>query len=69
MPKRVSDMKYRRFKAKYEGKVLKPEEPLDLPEGAEVNLLIVPSFSSVRGILRGAGKDSVTLQHQALRGG
>lgn len=57
-------MPYHRLKARYESKVLKPEQPLDLPEGTEVTLLIVPPFKSFLGILEGIKEDSVSLQHK-----
>ncbi len=57
-------MRYHRIKAKYEGKVLKPEHQLDLPEGTEVTLLVIPPFRSFLGILQDVKEDSVTLQHK-----
>ena len=57
-------MQYHRVKAKYEGQVLKPEYPLDLPEGTEVTLLVIPPFRSFRGILKDVKENSVTLQHK-----
>ena len=57
-------MQYHRLRAKYEQQVLKPEHPLDLPEGTEVTLLVIPPFRSFLGILQGVKEDSVTLQHK-----
>ncbi len=57
-------MNYRRLRAKYQENVLKPERPLDLPEGAEVTVVILPAFRSFCGILAEVKADSVTLQHQ-----
>lgn len=57
-------MQYQRLKAKYEGQVFKPEHSVDLPEGSEVTLLVIPPFSSFLGILHGVKEDSVTLQHR-----
>ena len=57
-------MQYYRLRAKYEKQILKPEHPLDIPEGTEVILLVVPPFRSFRGILGEVKEDAVTLQHR-----
>jgi len=53
-----------RRKARWENGVLKLEKPLDLPEGTEVTIIVVPSFFSLRGILKHVKQDSVSLQHE-----
>ena len=58
-------MEYERLKAKYEGQVFKPERALNLPEGTEVTLLIIPPFRSFLGLLDEIKEDSVTVQHKA----
>jgi predicted DNA-binding antitoxin AbrB/MazE fold protein len=57
-------MHYHRLKAKYENHVLRPEHPLDLPEGSEVTLLVITPFRSFKGILEEVKDDSVSLQHR-----
>lgn len=57
-------MQYYRLKAKYEGGMLKPDHSLDLPEGTEVTLLVIPPFRSFLGLLEEVKEDSVTLQHK-----
>jgi predicted DNA-binding antitoxin AbrB/MazE fold protein len=57
-------MHYHRLKAKYENYVLRPEHPLDLPEGSEVILLVITPFRSFKGILEEVKEDSVSLQHR-----
>jgi predicted DNA-binding antitoxin AbrB/MazE fold protein len=57
-------MQHYRLKAKYEGQAFKPEHALDLPEGTEVTLLVIPSFRSFLGILEEVKEDSVNLQHK-----
>jgi predicted DNA-binding antitoxin AbrB/MazE fold protein len=56
-------MKMERRKAKWENGVLKLDKPLDLPEGSEVTVIIVPTIASLRGILKHVQQDSVSLQH------
>jgi predicted DNA-binding antitoxin AbrB/MazE fold protein len=69
-------MKMERRKAKWENGVLKLDKPLDLPEGSEVTVIIVPTIASLRGILKHVQQDSVSLQHsvgeiwaEAMHGG
>ncbi|MFN3421000.1 MAG: antitoxin family protein [Armatimonadota bacterium] len=38
-----------RRKARWENGVLKLDKPLDLPEGTEVTVVVVPSFMDARG--------------------
>ena len=57
-------MQYQRLKATYEGQVLKPERLLDIPEGSEVTILVIPPFRSFRGILDKVKEDGVSLQHK-----
>ena len=52
-----------RLKAAYENGVLKPDRPLDIPEGAEVTIAVIYPFETFRGILRSVKEDSVSLQH------
>ncbi len=56
-----------RRKARWENGVLKLDRPLDLPEGTEVTVIVVPPFSSLRGILKHVRQDSVSLQHDVGR--
>lgn len=55
-----------RYKARWENGVLKLDKPLDLPEGSEVTVIIVPPFSALRGILKHVQHDSVSLQHSEI---
>ena len=57
-------MQYHRLKATYDGKVLKPERALDIPEGTEVTLIVVVPFRTFRGLLSEVKEDGVTLQHK-----
>ena len=52
-----------RRKAKWENSVLKLDKPLDLPEGTEVAVIVVPTLASLRGILKHMRQDSVSLKH------
>jgi len=52
-----------RRKAKWENGVLKLDKPLDLPEGTEVAVIVVPTLASLRGILKHMRQDSVSLKH------
>ncbi|MFN4178688.1 MAG: antitoxin family protein [Armatimonadota bacterium] len=52
-----------RRKARWGNGVLKLDKPLDLPKGTEVTVIVVPTFSSLRGILKHVRQDSVSLQH------
>ena len=56
-------MRQYRVKAAYQNGVLKPERPLDLPEGAQVTIAVIYPFESFRGILTSVKEDSVALQH------
>jgi len=47
-----------RRKAKWENGVLKLDKPLDLPEGTEVTVIVVPTIASLRGILKHVQQDS-----------
>ena len=56
--------------------VLKLDKPLDLPEGTEVAVIVVPTLASMRGILKHVQQDSVSLKHsvgeiwaEAMHGG
>lgn len=51
-------------KALCENKSLKPLEDLNLTEGEEVNIIVVPDFAHFRGILKEVKEDSVSLQHR-----
>jgi len=55
----------KKVKARYENCTLKIEEPLQLKEGEEVEVIIVPKFSKFKGILKYLNIDSVSLQHLA----
>ena len=57
-------MRYQRIKAKYEEKVPKLEHVLDLAEGTEVTVLVIPPFRSFLGILEDVKEDSITLQQK-----
>lgn len=46
------------------GQAFKAEHGLDLPEGTDVTLLVIPSFRSFLGILAEIKEDGVTLQHK-----
>ena len=66
----------KRRKAKRENGVLKLDKPLDLPEGTEVAVIVVPTLASMRGILKHVQQDSVSLKHsvgeiwaEAMHGG
>jgi len=66
----------KRRKAKWENGVLKLDKPLDLPEGTEVAVIVVPTLASMRGILKHVQQDSVSLKHsvgeicaEAMHGG
>jgi len=52
-----------RRRARWENGVLKLDKPLDLPEGAEVTVIVVPTIASLRGILKHVRQDSVSLKH------
>ena len=52
-----------RRRAKWENGVLKLDKPLDLPEGAEVTVIVVPTLASLRGILKHVRQGSVSLKH------
>jgi len=51
-------------KARYENSTLKTKEPLQLKEGEEVDVIIVPKFSKFKGVLKNLDVDSVSLQHK-----
>ncbi len=53
-----------RRKAKWENGVLKLDKPLNLPEGTEVTVIVVPSIASLRGIFKHVQQDGVSLQHE-----
>lgn len=55
----------KKVKARYENSILRVKEPLNLKEGEEVEVIIVPKFSKFKGILKNLKIDSVSLQHQA----
>ena len=51
-------------RAVYENRGLRPLEDLDLADGQEVYVIVVPHFAHFRGILKGIKEDSVSLQHR-----
>lgn len=53
-----------KVRAIYEKKTLKPMKELNLKEGQEVDIIIVPPFSQFRGILQDIKMNSVVLQHK-----
>jgi len=66
----------KRRKAKWENGVLKLDKPLDLPEGTEMAVIVVPTLASLRGILKHVQQDSASLKHsvgeiwaEAMHGG
>ncbi len=54
----------KKVKARYENSTLKTKEPLQLKEGEEVEVIIIPKFSKFKGILENLNIDSVSLQHK-----
>ncbi len=52
-----------RRKARWENGVLKLDKPLNLPEGSEVAVIVLPTLASLRGILKHVRQDSVSLKH------
>ncbi|MCS7265198.1 MAG: hypothetical protein NZ805_10245 [Armatimonadetes bacterium] len=42
-------------------------KPLNLPEGTKVTVIVVPSFASLRGILKHVQQDSVSLQQNVSK--